>query len=300
MTEPAPELSIVIVNWNTREMLRACLESLRTCARHWSHFEVIVVDNASSDTSVAMVREDFPEVRLIESKINLGFGGGNNLGFAAARGTKAVATINSDTEVTGDALQTLCEYFDAHPETGAVGPKLLNTDGSVQLSCRKFPGFMTALFNRYSLLTRLFPNNTWSREYLMSDCGHGESINVDWVSGAALFVRREIYDALGGFDEEYFMYSEDVDWCYRIHRAGHRIAYVPEAVIIHHIGRSTSRAPFRMVRQRHRSMWLFYRKHYSSDVVLLDIATWLAIWTRCLIHITRNTLKRLLGKEAQS
>ena len=303
MTQAAdtlPDLSIVIVNWNTRDMLRACLTSLRTAAQTWPHFEVIVVDNASSDGSPDMIRSEFPEVRLIAAPKNLGFGGGNNLGFAAARAAKVVATVNSDTEVIGDALEKMCAYFTDTPDCGAAGPKLLNTDGTVQLSCRKFPGFMTALFNRYSLLTRLFPNNAWSREYLMSDCGHGESMNVDWVSGAALFVRREVFDQIGAFDEDYFMYSEDVDWCYRIHRAGWRVAYVPDAVMTHHIGRSTDRAPFKMVWQRHRSMWVFYRKLYSSDIVILDIATWMAIWGRCTVQVAGNALKRLSGRKAKS
>jgi len=293
------ELSIVIVNWNTRDMLRECLLSLFAACHRWPKFEIIVVDNASSDDSVAMVRADFPEVILVENKTNLGFGGGNNVGFARSTG-KIIATINSDTQVLSDALEVICAYFASNEKTGAVAPKLLNTDGSVQLSCRRFPGFMTALFNRYSLLTRLFPNNAWSRDYLMSDCGHESSMDVDWVSGAALFVRREVYDSLGGFDEDYFMYSEDVDWCYRIHRAGWRVAYVPEAALIHHIGTSTGHAPFRMVWQRHRSMWLFYRKHYSADIVLLDIATWLGIWSRFAVIVTRNAIRKLLGRKVNS
>lgn len=295
----ALRLSLVIVNWNTREMLRACLLSLRTAHTSWSEFEVSVVDNASSDGSAEMVRKEFPAVQLIVSEKNLGFGGANNLGFAVAKG-EIIATINSDTEVHGGALPTICAYFDEHPDVGAAGPKLLNTDGSLQLSCRSFPTFMTALFNRYSLLTRLFPNNAWSREYLMSDCEHSESMDVDWVSGAALFVRREVYEAVGGFDEDYFMYSEDVDWCYRIHRHGKRVVYIPDAVIMHHIGRSTGHAPLRMIHQRHRSMWLFYRKHYSSDIVLLDIATWFAVWTRCAALVVRSAVNSLLGKDAKS
>ncbi len=294
-----PELSLVIVNWNTCSMLRTCLASLVAAYERWPKFEVIIVDNGSSDDSVAMTRAEFPQFTLIENKKNLGFGGGNNAGLAVAKG-KILGTINSDTEIVGDALPCICDYFAANKDVGVVGPKLLNTDGTVQLSCRRFPGFMTAFFNRYSLLTKLFPNNAWSREYLMTNCGHSMTMDVDWVSGAALFVRREVYDKVGGFDEDYFMYSEDVDWCYRIHRAGWHAAYLPDAVIIHHIGCSTGRAPFRMIWQRHRSMWIFYRKHYSFDIVLLDIATWLGIWTRFCVLTLHSACRGLLGKEIKS
>lgn len=294
-----PRLSVVICNWNTRDMLAACLASLRTVAESFDGLEVVVADNGSSDGSPAMVRERFPEVVLVETGANLGFSGGNNRGLAVARG-RYVMLLNSDTEIHGDALTRVCDYLDANPDVGAVGPQLLNTDGSVQLSCRRFPSFRTALFNRYSLLTRLFPRNTFSAEYLMTDEGHAATREADWVSGACLATRREVVEQVGVLDDDFFMYSEDVDWCYRMRQAGWKVVYLPEAKVMHHIGRSTGKVPNRMTYQRHRSMWLFYRKHYSRGIALVDAATFVGIATRCAFMVARNEVCQLLKLEARS
>lgn len=292
---PEPRLSVIIVNLNTRDLLRACLRSLAP-AQASGDVEVIVVDNGSSDDSCAMVAAEFPQVRLIALKENRGFAVANNMGMREARG-RYFLVLNSDTEVIGDALTQICDFMDSHPDVGALGPKLLNTDGTLQYSCRRFPSFRTALFHRYSLMTRLFPRNRFSSEYLMTDVGHEHTMDVDWVSGAALVVRREVFESLGGFDEGFFMYAEDVDWCYRIKQAGWRVVYLPEARILHHIGQSTRLVPYAMTYQRHKSMWRFYRKHYSRGIVLVDVATFCGIALRCVVMMIRTWLIRHLGRQ---
>lgn len=297
MSATPPDISVIIVSFNTRDLLRACLASMRDdLGAPW--LEVIVVDNASADDSVAMVRAEFLEVQVIAHPRNVGFGPANNIGMAAARGRYFLA-LNSDTEVKPGALRTLVEFMDAHPDVGVAGARLLNTDGSLQLSCRRFPSFRTVLFHRYSLLTKLFPQNRYSKEYLLSDVDHTRQMDVDWVSGACLLARADAVKQVGGFDEEFFMYAEDVDWCYRMKQGGWRVVFVPEAVVTHHIGSSTRRVPFRMIRERHRSMWLFYRKHYSRGVALLDTGTWLGVWLRCGLMMARSAISGIFGRRAR-
>jgi N-acetylglucosaminyl-diphospho-decaprenol L-rhamnosyltransferase len=280
---PTPDLSIIIVNWNVRDLLRACLVSLTKDERRKTEgaaeassfvltapantaggcrcrpsSEIIVIDNASSDGSAAMVAAEFPAVRLIANMENVGFTRGNNQGQAVARG-RQVFFLNPDTEVVGDALATMVAYLDAHPEVGALGPQLRYGDGSLQSSRRRFPTFATALFESTPLAWH-WPANPWARRYRMEDRvsgirdqgsgirGQGEGTagslahtgqDVDWVVGAALMVRGEVLAQIGGFDEGYFMYSEELDLCRRIKEAGWRIVYLPTAQVIHHEGKSS-------------------------------------------------------------
>ena len=294
----APDISIIVTNYNTSDLLRACFASMgERLGTPW--LEVILVDNASADDSVAMTRAHFPAVKVLEQTRNEGFAHANNRGIREARG-RYLLILNSDTEIVGDALEKMRDAMDAQTDIGALGARLLNTDGTVQLSCRSFPSYRTALFHRYSLMTRLFPRNRYSAEYLMTDWNHDETADVDWVSGACLMARRKTLDEVGLLDEGFFMYSEDVDWCYRMKQAGWRIVYFPQAEVRHHIGRSTRKVPYRMTYERHRSMWRFYRKHYSRGIVLVDTATLLGIAARCAMVMTQNTLKPLLGTEKRA
>jgi GT2 family glycosyltransferase len=261
------DLSVVILNWNARDYLHAAITSI--VDQVWQHtVEVIVVDNHSLlDDSVAMVRRDFPQIALIETGKNLGFSAGNNAGWRVARG-RYVLFLNPDTVVHEGAFDYLIDWMDEHPEVGASGPKLLNTDGSLQASCRAFPSFGAGLF-RNTLLGRLFPNNPWSRGYLMQDFQHSKEQRVDWLSGSALLVRREALEQIGGWDESYFMYCEDVDLCYRLKTKGWPRYYVPGATITHHIGKSSDWAMGAMIRRHHASMLRFYFKHYARGWGLL-------------------------------
>lgn len=296
MNEGSARLTVIIVSFNTRDYLRACLASIFQLRADNAALEIVVVDNASSDGSADMVRSEFPKARLIALKENVGFGRANNIGLRQSQ-ARYQLILNSDTEIVDNALEQMCCFMDAEPTVGALGPQLLNTDQTIQLSCRRFPSYRTAFFNRYSILTRLFPKNRFSAEYLMTDDGHSQTREVDWVSGACLMTRRETLADVGLLDEEFFMYAEDVDWCYRMKQTGWKIVYFPEAQVIHHIGRSTRRARFRMIYERHRSMWLFYRKHYSRGIVLVDVATYAGIWMRCAMLFIRTFLQSLFRKE---
>lgn len=262
------DLSIVILNWNARDYLAAALGSI--VQQNWRHeIEVIVVDNHSLlDDSAAMVRRDFPQAKLIENAHNIGFSAGNNVGARQARG-RYLLFLNPDTIVHENAFDILVDWMDAHPEVGACGPKLLNSDGTLQPSCRAFPSFGAGLF-RNTLLGRLFPNNPWSRGYLMQDFHHDKEQPVDWLSGSALMVRRKALEAIGGgWDEDYFMYCEDVDLCYRLKSADWPRFYVPQATITHRIGASSDWAQGAMIRRHHASMLRFYFKHYARGAALL-------------------------------
>ncbi len=255
---PGLDLSITICSWNTQSDLRTCLQSLEVALKQ-SKFEVIVVDNNSEDGSPDMVANEFPWVRLERMATNLGFTGGHNYALEIRTGRHALL-LNSDTIVHDGAIVTLMTYLEENPKVGILGPKLLNPDGSLQMSCRRFPNPIAALF-RNTPIGKLFPNNRFTREYLMSDWTHDKSREVDWVSGAAFLVRDELMNQIGFFDPEYFMYCEDVDWCFRTWEAGYKVVYLPTAVITHAIGRSTDKAPNRMIGRFHRSMFRFYKKN---------------------------------------
>ena len=262
---PDFELSVTICSWNTLTDLRACLASLDQC-RSEASFEVIVIDNNSEDGSPVMVASEFPWVRLYALAENLGFTGGQNYALERRQGRHALL-LNSDTVVFPEAFPKLLAYLEANPNVGVVGPKLLNPDGSLQFSCRRFPNPVAALF-RNTPLGKLFPNNRFTRDYLMQDWDHSLVREVDWVSGAALLARGEVLDKIGYLDPDYFMYCEDVDYCWRTWAAGYKVVYFPPAVITHAIGRSTDKAPNRMIGRFHSSMLRFYRKNMLPRVAL--------------------------------
>lgn len=252
------DLSVLICSWNTQDDLRVCLASL-DAARDEANFEVIVIENNSEDGSGEMVAHEFPWVRLLQQSKNLGFTGGNNLGLEVRKGCHAFL-LNSDAFVHPGAIATLLAFVRANPEVGVVGPKVLNPDGSLQMSCRRFPTPGAAIF-RSTPLGKLFPKNKFTRDYLMSDWDHTLIQDVDWVSGCALFASEAFINECGYLDPEYFMFSEDVDWCWRAHAANYRVVYYPEAVVTHAIGRSTDKVPNRMIGRFHRSMFRFYTKN---------------------------------------
>lgn len=253
------DLSIVIVSWNVRDLLRRCLASIS--ALRSPLIEIIVVDNGSTDGSAAMVRDEFPTVNLVVSERNLGYPGGNNVGLRMAHG-RYVMILNPDTEVCAGALAALVAYADAHPDVGVVGPQLLNPDGSVQSSRRRFPTFATALFES-TWLQPLAPRRLLERYYVL-DQPDDVMLDVDWVDGAALMARREAVEQVGLLDEGFFMYSEELDWCRRFRQAGWRVVYLPEAKIIHHRGKSSDQ----VVAARHihfnTSKVRYFRKYHGS------------------------------------
>ena len=286
-------LSIVIVTYNAIDYVRHCLRSVFEHTQGLE-FEVIVIDNASHDGTPDMVAAEFPQVRLLRQGQNAGFAAGVNRGVSESRG-EAVTVLNPDTLLLDNALLTMYRHLKENPDIGLLGPRLLDEDGSVQLSCRRFPSFGTALFNRYSVLTRLLPRNRFSTSYLMSGWDHTQTREVDWLSGACWMVARRAFDQIGGLDERYFMYIEDVDFCQRAHRAGWKVVYFPQVSLVHHIGRSTDSLPNRTIVERHRSMWHYY-KRYMRRSRLLDGAVLLGIGARCAVHLAVNNGKRLLRR----
>ena len=269
--QPA-DLSVVILNWNARDYLLAALRSI--LSQPWqAAIEVIVVDNDSRlDNSVQAVRAEFPQVLVIANSENLGFAAGNNIGLEHARG-RHVLFLNPDTIVHEGALDYLIEWMDAHVRVGTCGPKLLNEDGSLQPSCRAFPSVGAGFF-RNTPLGRLWPNNPWTRAYLMADLSRDREEAVDWLSGSALMMRRAAIDDLvrrDGFlwDAGFFMYCEDVDVCFRLKQAGWRRVYVPGATITHRIGGSSDWAQGASIRRFHLSMLRFTLKHYTRGPAAL-------------------------------
>jgi len=228
------DLSVVIVNWNVSDLLRRCLHSIldTQCLT----LDVIVVDNASADDSVEMVRDEFPGVHLIVNADNRGFPAANNQGIAAARG-RYILLLNPDTEVAGDALATMVAFADAHPDVGIVGPQLSYADGSIQSSRRRFPTLATAFFES-TWLKPYAPRRLLER-YEFLDRPDDVVQDVDWLYGAAFMTRREAIEQVGPMDESFFMYSEELDWCRRFREAGWRVVYLPTAQIVHHEGKSS-------------------------------------------------------------
>ena len=232
------DLSIVIASWNVCSLLRRCLHSIfEASIQHpASSVEIIVVDNASTDGSVEMVRVEFPSVHLIANTDNRGFPAANNQGIVVAHG-RYVLLLNPDTEVIGDALTTMVAFADMHLDVGMVGPQLLTPDGSVQSSRRRFPTLLTAFFE--STWLQPYAPRGLLEQYRVLDRPDDVVQDVDWLYGAALMARREAIEQVGPMDEGFFMYSEELDWCRGFRDAGWRVVYLPTAQIIHHGGKSS-------------------------------------------------------------
>lgn len=242
------DLSIVIVNWNTVGLLCQCLDSIYRIGSQYI-FEIIVVDNGSSDDSVAIIKQRFPEVIVIENKENLGFARANNLGIVAAQG-RYYLLLNSDTIILPGTLDELISVADLHPDVGVISPKLLNVDNSLQESWASFP----------SLFSELLGQNFRNRRPVP---GVPSAYDVDWVSGACMLVRVKMVQEVGSLDEDYFMYSEETDWCFRIKKAGWKIWYFSSAIIYHLGGGSASRSSFTQLVLLYQGKILFFRKNYG-------------------------------------
>lgn len=232
------DLSLVIVSYNVRELLISCLESVQaSLAASQLTIEIIVVDNASSDDSLEAVRQRFPGVRLIENPANLGFAAANNRGIRDAGGN-VIVLLNPDTTVPLRALENLTGYLGDHPDTGVVGPRLAYPDGSTQPSRRRFPTLLTGLLES-TIVQDYWPDNPAARRYYMADQPESVAQEVDWLVGACLAARREVFEQVGLLDESFFMYSEEIEWCHRVRKAGWRIVYFPETTVVHHEGASS-------------------------------------------------------------
>ncbi|MEI7638278.1 MAG: glycosyltransferase family 2 protein [Syntrophus sp. (in: bacteria)] len=277
------DISIIIVNWNTRELLRECLESvLRTV--HDLTYEVIVVDNASDDGSVPMLQDFFPQVRIITNNENRGFGAANNQAFQIMAGRYALL-LNTDTVLTESAVRELFSFMESYPEAGMSCGQLLNRDGSKQNSIASFPTLLTLLANM-SLLEYLLPGKYPSKRY-----PHSQPIEVDSGVGACLMVRKAAMDAVGGFDERYFFFFEETDWAYRMRLAGWQILHVPAARIYHLQGQSIG-PDVRSRIEFYRSRYQFFKKWHSLPSYSLIR---LVIFGRLLINCFFTALAVILS-----
>ncbi len=252
------KLSVVIPSWNTRELLRVCLQRLSE-AELPAH-EVIVVDNGSADDSADMVAADFPEVVLIRHAKNEGFAGGCNAGMRVAKGEQ-VLLLNTDTEVAPDAVARLIAHLDAHPEYGATAPRLIHPDGRLQPACKRFPTLLTALFYGPPLET-WWPKSPPMERYYLRDWDHLSDRDVDQPPAAVLLVRNSVLAEIGLFDETLWLFYNDVDLSRRMADAGYKTRYLTDAVVIHHEGASTSKFDG-FLPIWHQNRLAYYRKHYG-------------------------------------
>ncbi|HQV69623.1 MAG TPA: glycosyltransferase family 2 protein [Thermoflexales bacterium] len=262
------DLVVVILNYNTRDLLRECLRSLRE--QTGLAFKTIVVDNCSTDASADMVAAEFPEVELIRSQTNGGFAHGNNLGLRSAGfGVGEVASarhamlLNPDTVVPPNALSQMVAFADANPDVGVVGPRLLLLDGTLDKACRRSFPTPEVSFYRFSGLGKLFPKSKRFGRYNMTYLPETQTADVDSVVGACMLVRADAIAKAGLLDEQFFMYGEDLDWCLRVKQAGYRVVYLAD-VIVHHKKRAASRTSAKAQYEFQRAMWLFYKKHYLA------------------------------------
>jgi O-antigen biosynthesis protein len=257
------DLSIIIVNYNVKEFLQNLLTSIVKASTRLL-VETIVVDNASDDGSVEMLKKYFPSVKLIESSVNLGFSKANNIGLKEARG-KYILLLNPDTLVSENTFEVMINFLRQHPEVGMAGCKILNPDGTLQLACRRgFPGIWTS-FCKVTGLGSLFPNSQIFARYNLTYLNENKTYEVDAISGSFMMIRRELYEKMGGLDEQFFMYGEDLDWCYRTQKAGFRVFYVHSTQIIHYKGESTKRSSIDETRIFYGAMRLFVRKHLAAS-----------------------------------
>lgn len=287
------KLAIVILNYRRPDLLADCLASI-VAAPPRCALELWVVDNASGDASVPLVRQRFPQVRLLESPANVGFSRGNNLALreiVAEASATYVLLLNNDTLVPAGALDGLVAYLDQHADVGAVGPKLLLPDGSLDRACRRsFPSPEVA-FYRMVGLAALFPRSPRFGRYNLTYLDPNQTTEVDALVGACMLLRRSVIAEVGLLDEQFFMYGEDLDWCYRIKQYGWKIVYLPH-VIVHHYKRAAStRRAIPSIRAFYDAMRIFHRKHYAATTAApLNMLIEGGITLKELVALGRNLL----------
>jgi GT2 family glycosyltransferase len=284
-----PALSIVIVSYNCREHLLRCLASLREEARHLP-CEVIVVDNASTDGTVAAVRQRHPDVLLVTSARNRGFAWASNRGLERARGHQLLL-LNPDTVVPPRALERAARALEERPAVGMLGCKLVRPDGTLDKACKRGSPTPLSSLAYFTGLSRLAPRSRLAR-YTAGHIGEDETSVVDAVNGAFMLVRREALDAVGPLDERYWLYMEDLDWCYRFHQHGWPVLYWPEVEVVHVKGGSSGRhRRWRTNYAFHRSMWLFYRIHQApTRPFVVTALVWLGVWSKLAVSALRSAL----------
>ncbi|HEY9755584.1 MAG TPA: glycosyltransferase family 2 protein [Oculatellaceae cyanobacterium] len=294
---PAPRVSIVIVNWKTPKLLAECLNSVALDPKS-DGFEIHVVDNNSGDESVAMLVRDFPHVKVLANDFNAGFSKGCNQVIPLCT-APYILLLNPDTKVEDCAISKLADFIDTNSGCGAVGPKVLNFDGSLQLACRRaFPDPAAAFF-RVTYLSRLFPNNQTFARYNYSFADPDEQMEVDALSGSCMMVRRDVVEKIGLLDEDIFMFGEDIDWCWRIKQAKWTVNYYPKAVVYHIHGAASRFRPIGTTIDLHKGMHVFYKKHLAQKYwAPFNLLVYAAIWSRAAIFVLVNWLRAAAARSA--
>lgn len=274
------DLSIIIVNYNVKEFLQNLLHSVHKATQDIKH-EIIIIDNASDDGSVEFLQKNFPSVKLIANKKNVGFGKANNQGMKIAKG-KYFLLLNPDTLLSEDTLNKMMSFLKGTERAGMAGCKILNPDGTLQLACRRsFPGPWTS-FCKVTGLSTLFPKSKLFARYNLTYLDENKTYEVDAISGSFMMLKKEVYEKIGGFDEDFFMYGEDLDLCYRIQKAGYKVFYTHSTQIIHYKGESTRRSSIDETKIFYKAMHLFVKKHFSTSLIV-EIILLLAIFFRKLV-----------------
>ena len=282
-----PRLSVVVVNFESGPLLLDCVRSV-FADDSAGQPEVVVVDNGSRDGSVATLRSAFPDVAVVEPGGNVGYAAAANRGIAATS-APYVAVGNPDLVVAAGTAAALVGRLEAEPDLAAVGPALLNPDGSQYPSARAHASTVDAV--GHAVLGRVFPRNRFTRRYRRLDASWDQPRDVDWVSGALLFLRRSALDSVGGWDERYFMYMEDLDLCWRLRRIGWRVAYEPSGRATHVQGASTKAHPYRMIAEHHRSAYRFAARRWRGPqrLLLVPAACFLAV--RAVVDMAARALR---------
>lgn len=277
------KLSIILVNWNTKDILKQTILSILNETKSID-YEIIVVDNNSRDGSVEMIKKDFPSVVLIENKVNKGFAGGNNAALKIARG-EYLMLLNSDTIVLNQALEKLVKFLDENKDVMMIGPKLVGKGGEFQEVCRKnLPNIKNSFLYLFGIKNKR--ENSYRTKTNPDESGYWESI-----SGATMMIRREVYEKIGGLDERYFMYAEDIDYCKRVFDMGWKTYYLSSASIVHLGGESSKQRSTKSLYYFYKTMWQYYKKHlYKENNIIINYIVFLGIYTLFVYKIVRKNL----------
>jgi GT2 family glycosyltransferase len=297
MTLQSVKVSIVIVNWRTPLLLKRCLQAINS-DKNIDAFEIFVVDNASGDQSLSILANEFPGVKTIANQNNLGFSKACNQAIPQTEG-EYILLLNPDTLVVDSAISKLAAFLDEHPGCGAVGPKILNDNGTLQLACRRSFPTPAAAFFRLTYLSKIFPKHPVLSKYNLTYSDPEEVCEVDALSGSCMMVRRQAILPIGLLDEDIFMFGEDIDWCWRIKQSGWRIFYYPSAVIYHSHGAASRLRPAGATINLHKGMAVFYRKHLAGNYwPIFNQLVYLVIGLRALLFIVINTFKARLTRQS--
>ncbi|MBZ9609312.1 glycosyltransferase family 2 protein [Clostridium estertheticum] len=286
------DLSIVIVSYNTVDLLRDCLSSVIQNTEN-IEYEIWVVDNQSKDGSSDMVESEFPQVKLIRNSINGGFSQANNLAIRQCRSSKYVLILNPDTIVPKGTLVECVDFMEKDKEIGCLGCKVVKVNGTLDKACKRgFPSPWNSLCYLMKI-DKLFPNNKRFGGYNATFIHEDEESEIDSLVGAFMMLRREAIEQVGLLDETFFMYGEDIDWCYRIKQAGWKNYYHPKVRIVHYKGESSKKQSTRMIGEFHKSMFIFYNKHYKNKYnAIVNLLTYLGIYSKWGLSLTMNATKK--------